>query len=99
MYSSKYNQNFQFIYIFKTFHISSCNVLGHMQQGDRPSPFDRSLGTKFASKAIDWLDEQINANIRSDCKLHIVCLSFYIHMITNVILIPPAIHILYFSCG
>ncbi|TNN08394.1 ATP-dependent 6-phosphofructokinase isoform 1 [Schistosoma japonicum] len=45
-----------------------CNILGHMQQGDRPSPFDRNLGTKFASKAIDWLDEQINANIRSDCK-------------------------------
>ncbi|CAH8620502.1 unnamed protein product [Schistosoma rodhaini] len=47
-----------------------CNVLGHMQQGDRPSPFDRSLGTKFASKAIDWLDEQINANIRSDSTVY-----------------------------
>nr|AAX26367.1 unknown [Schistosoma japonicum] len=41
-----------------------------MQQGDRPSPFDRNLGTKFASKAIDWLDEQINANIRSDSTVY-----------------------------
>ncbi|TNN08395.1 ATP-dependent 6-phosphofructokinase isoform 3 [Schistosoma japonicum] len=47
-----------------------CNILGHMQQGDRPSPFDRNLGTKFASKAIDWLDEQINANIRSDSTVY-----------------------------
>nr|CAH8861308.1 unnamed protein product [Trichobilharzia regenti] len=43
-----------------------CNILGHMQQGNSPSPFDRNLGTKFASKAIDWLNDQINANIRSD---------------------------------
>ncbi|CAH8573435.1 unnamed protein product [Heterobilharzia americana] len=43
-----------------------CNVLGHMQQGNSPSPFDRNLGTKFASKAIDWLNDQINSNIRSD---------------------------------
>ncbi|KAK4468234.1 hypothetical protein MN116_008390 [Schistosoma mekongi] len=47
-----------------------CNILGHMQQGDRPSPFDRNLGTKFASKAIDWLDEQINANIRLDSTVY-----------------------------
>jgi 6-phosphofructokinase 1 len=27
------------------------NVLGHMQQGGSPSPFDRNLGTKMAAKA------------------------------------------------
>lgn len=27
------------------------NVLGHMQQGGTPSPFDRNLGTKLAMKS------------------------------------------------
>jgi 6-phosphofructokinase 1 len=27
------------------------NVLGHMQQGGTPSPFDRNLGTNMASKS------------------------------------------------
>merc|ERR1712241_1152629 len=27
------------------------NVLGHMQQGGKPSPFDRNMGTKMAAKA------------------------------------------------
>lgn len=31
------------------------NVLGHMQQGGSPSPFDRNFGTKMAAKATDWL--------------------------------------------
>ncbi|GAA28132.2 6-phosphofructokinase [Clonorchis sinensis] len=43
-----------------------CNVLGHMQQGHEPSPFDRNLGTKLGSKAIDWLDEQIASNLTGD---------------------------------
>ncbi|CAH8640680.1 unnamed protein product [Dicrocoelium dendriticum] len=43
-----------------------CNVLGHMQQGNEPSPFDRNLGTKLGSKAIDWLDEKINDGLQSN---------------------------------
>ena len=35
------------------------NVLGHMQQGGKPSPFDRNMGTKMASKAFKWLIEQL----------------------------------------
>ena len=33
------------------------NVLGHMQQGGSPSPFDRNLGTKMAAKAFkyEWI--------------------------------------------
>ncbi|XP_072910937.1 ATP-dependent 6-phosphofructokinase, platelet type isoform X1 [Hemitrygon akajei] len=31
------------------------NVLGHMQQGGSPSPFDRNFGTKIAAKAIQWI--------------------------------------------
>ena len=35
-----------------------------MQQGGKPSPFDRYMGTKFASKAFEWLIEQIKiANV------------------------------------
>lgn len=35
------------------------NVLGHMQQGGYPSPFDRNLGTKMAVKGVEWLAEMI----------------------------------------
>ena len=35
------------------------NILGHMQQGGKPSPFDRSMGTKMAAKAFSWLVEQL----------------------------------------
>jgi 6-phosphofructokinase 1 len=30
------------------------NVLGHMQQGGCPSPFDRNMGTKMAAKTVNW---------------------------------------------
>ena len=30
------------------------NVLGHMQQGGYPSPYDRNFGTKLATRAADW---------------------------------------------
>ncbi len=34
-------------------------ILGHMQQGGDPTPFDRILGTRFAAKSIEYLEEQI----------------------------------------
>ena len=34
-------------------------ILGHMQQGGNPSPFDRILGTRLAAKCIDFMEEQI----------------------------------------
>lgn len=42
------------------------NVLGHMQQGGSPSPFDRNLGTKMASKAVEWLIETMKSNTQPD---------------------------------
>ena len=36
------------------------NVLGHSQQGGTPSPFDRNVATKMASKTVTWLIEQLN---------------------------------------
>ncbi|KAH8367224.1 hypothetical protein KR084_008920, partial [Drosophila pseudotakahashii] len=39
------------------------NILGHMQQGGSPTPFDRNMGTKMAAKCVDWLATQIKANV------------------------------------
>ncbi|KAF7257837.1 hypothetical protein EG68_04735 [Paragonimus skrjabini miyazakii] len=47
-----------------------CNVLGHMQQGNEPSPFDRNLGTRFGSKAIDWIDDKINSSLTETGDVH-----------------------------
>ncbi|KAF1382456.1 hypothetical protein PFLUV_G00143970 [Perca fluviatilis] len=40
------------------------NVLGHLQQGGAPSPFDRNFGTKLGVKAIQWISERLNENFR-----------------------------------
>lgn len=42
------------------------NVLGHMQQGGSPSPFDRNMGTKMAAKCVEWMVEQLKLNTQSD---------------------------------
>lgn len=34
------------------------SILGHMQQGGAPSPFDRILAARLAARAIEWMDEQ-----------------------------------------
>ncbi|KAL7976509.1 hypothetical protein Chor_008458 [Crotalus horridus] len=40
------------------------NVLGHMQQGGAPSPFDRNFGTKIAAKAVLWISKQLKQSYR-----------------------------------
>lgn len=40
------------------------NVLGHMQQGGVPSPFDRNYGTKMAAKAVDYMIQKIEENTK-----------------------------------
>uniref|UniRef100_T1IV69 6-phosphofructokinase n=1 Tax=Strigamia maritima TaxID=126957 RepID=T1IV69_STRMM len=42
------------------------NVLGHMQQGGRPSPFDRNMGTKMAAKAAEWLVDKMVSSKQGD---------------------------------
>ncbi len=37
-------------------------VLGHLQQGEAPSPFDRILGVKYASHAVDFLIDEAEKN-------------------------------------
>ncbi|KAL2085349.1 hypothetical protein ACEWY4_018669 [Coilia grayii] len=40
------------------------NVLGHMQQGGAPSPFDRNFGTKIAAKAMQWISKKLQETYR-----------------------------------
>ncbi|XP_060638524.2 ATP-dependent 6-phosphofructokinase, platelet type isoform X1 [Anolis sagrei] len=40
------------------------NVLGHMQQGGAPSPFDRNFGTKISAKAVLWLSKKLKDSYR-----------------------------------
>ncbi|XP_035284914.1 ATP-dependent 6-phosphofructokinase, platelet type-like isoform X7 [Anguilla anguilla] len=40
------------------------NVLGHMQQGGAPSPFDRNFGTKISAKAMLWISKKLQESYR-----------------------------------
>ncbi|KAH9636521.1 hypothetical protein HF086_014782 [Spodoptera exigua] len=58
------NYNTDFIYRLyseegKGLFTARMNVLGHMQQGGSPTPFDRNMGTKMAAKCLHWLVETI----------------------------------------
>ncbi|KPJ16759.1 6-phosphofructokinase [Papilio machaon] len=58
------NYNTEFIYRLyseegKGLFTARMNVLGHMQQGGSPTPFDRNMGTKMAAKCLHWLVENI----------------------------------------
>ncbi|XP_064652085.1 ATP-dependent 6-phosphofructokinase-like isoform X2 [Lineus longissimus] len=48
--------------------VFSCrkNVLGHMQQGGVPTPFDRNMGTKLAAKAVERVMTQIQQYEKPD---------------------------------
>ncbi|XP_062988390.1 ATP-dependent 6-phosphofructokinase, liver type isoform X1 [Elgaria multicarinata webbii] len=40
------------------------NVLGHLQQGGAPTPFDRNYGTKLGVKAVLWMSEKLKEAYR-----------------------------------
>lgn len=40
------------------------NVLGHLQQGGAPTPFDRNYGTKLGVKAVLWITEKMSETYR-----------------------------------
>ncbi|XP_076262866.1 ATP-dependent 6-phosphofructokinase isoform X2 [Rhynchophorus ferrugineus] len=68
------NYNTEFIYRLyseegKGLFSARMNVLGHMQQGGSPTPFDRNLGTKMAAKAVDWMVCQLKNNTDHDGKI------------------------------
>lgn len=65
------NYNTEFIYRLyseegKGLFSTRMNVLGHMQQGGSPSPFDRNMGTKMAAKCVEWLVDQLKKNTQPD---------------------------------
>ncbi|RDD42107.1 ATP-dependent 6-phosphofructokinase, muscle type [Trichoplax sp. H2] len=50
----------------KEYFTTRKNVLGHVQQGGYPSPFDRVLSSRFAYAATSFLIREIKNNIRGD---------------------------------
>ena len=44
------------------------NVLGHMQQGGVPTPFDRNLGLKMAAKSLSFMIHQLEASTEPNCR-------------------------------
>ncbi|KAL7302758.1 ATP-dependent 6-phosphofructokinase isoform X1 [Trichogramma pretiosum] len=42
------------------------NIIGHMQQGGSPTPFDRNLGTKMGSKAVEWFTNILKRDTGAD---------------------------------
>uniref|UniRef100_A0A8C9RML2 6-phosphofructokinase n=1 Tax=Scleropages formosus TaxID=113540 RepID=A0A8C9RML2_SCLFO len=64
--NEKCNANYTTDFIFNLYSeegkgVFDCrkNVLGHMQQGGTPSPFDRNFGTKMGAKSVLWLTEKL----------------------------------------
>uniref|UniRef100_A0A668AAH6 ATP-dependent 6-phosphofructokinase n=1 Tax=Myripristis murdjan TaxID=586833 RepID=A0A668AAH6_9TELE len=65
------NENFTTDFIYQLYSeegrgVFDCrkNVLGHMQQGGAPSPFDRNFGTKIAAKAMQWITRKLKESYK-----------------------------------
>uniref|UniRef100_A0A8C2EHF9 ATP-dependent 6-phosphofructokinase n=1 Tax=Cyprinus carpio TaxID=7962 RepID=A0A8C2EHF9_CYPCA len=73
--SSNYTTDFIFnLYSEEGKGVFDCrkNVLGHMQQGGTPTPFDRNFATKMGAKAVLWLTEKLKEStlfVNSACVL------------------------------
>ncbi|XP_067386057.1 ATP-dependent 6-phosphofructokinase, muscle type isoform X2 [Emydura macquarii macquarii] len=70
--NEKCNENYTTDFIFnlyseegKGIFDSRKNVLGHMQQGGTPTPFDRNFGTKMGAKSVAWITGKIK-----ECSRH-----------------------------
>uniref|UniRef100_A0A8C5P912 6-phosphofructokinase type A n=1 Tax=Leptobrachium leishanense TaxID=445787 RepID=A0A8C5P912_9ANUR len=70
--NEKCNENYSTDFIFNLYSEEGkgtfdCrkNVLGHMQQGGTPTPFDRNFGTKMGAKAVMWISGKIK-----ECSRH-----------------------------
>lgn len=64
--NEKCNANYTTDFIFNLYTeegkgVFDCrkNVLGHMQQGGNPSPFDRNFATKMGIKSVLWLTDKL----------------------------------------
>uniref|UniRef100_A0A8C9SZG7 6-phosphofructokinase n=1 Tax=Scleropages formosus TaxID=113540 RepID=A0A8C9SZG7_SCLFO len=72
--NEKCNPNYTTDFIFSLYSeegkgVFDCrkNVLGHMQQGGTPTPFDRNFGTKMGAKAVLWLTDKLKECYRHGC--------------------------------
>ncbi|XP_062321825.1 phosphofructokinase, muscle b [Osmerus eperlanus] len=64
--NEKCNANYTTDFIFNLYSeegkgVFDCrkNILGHMQQGGTPTPFDRNFGTKMGAKSVLWLTDKL----------------------------------------
>ncbi|XP_049268539.1 ATP-dependent 6-phosphofructokinase isoform X1 [Rhipicephalus sanguineus] len=71
--NEKANENYTTDFIYRLYceegkdvFTARQNILGHMQQGGTPSPFDRNFGTKTATRAFEWLVLQLKATVKPD---------------------------------
>jgi len=75
--NEKANSNYDTDFLFRLYNEEGAgkftvrqNVLGHMQQGGYPSPFDRNVATKMAAKTVTWLIEQLTHCAARDGTVH-----------------------------
>uniref|UniRef100_A0A669EPC9 6-phosphofructokinase n=1 Tax=Oreochromis niloticus TaxID=8128 RepID=A0A669EPC9_ORENI len=75
------NENFTTDFIYQLYSeegrgVFDCrkNILGHMQQGGAPSPFDRNFGTKIAAKAMQWITRTLKESYKGGKHINTACL-------------------------
>ncbi|KAL3237254.1 hypothetical protein MRX96_048226 [Rhipicephalus microplus] len=75
--NEKANENYTTDFIYRLYceegkdvFTARQNILGHMQQGGTPSPFDRNFGTKTATRAFEWMVLQLKAAAKPDGTVH-----------------------------
>ncbi|XP_026293414.1 ATP-dependent 6-phosphofructokinase isoform X3 [Frankliniella occidentalis] len=76
--NEKCNENYNTDFIFRLYSeegkglfSARMNVLGHMQQGGSPTPFDRNMGTKMAAKSVEWMVGQLKQHCREDGSINV----------------------------
>lgn len=55
------------------------SILGHLQQGGNPSPFDRIQATRLATKCIQYLIEQVSEDAQNSAFIGLVGLKIVFH--------------------
>jgi 6-phosphofructokinase 1 len=71
--NEKANENYTTDFIEKMYNeegkgLFTCrsNILGHIQQGANPTPYDRNYATKLGVKAANWIAQQITDNFNAE---------------------------------
>ncbi|XP_049954432.1 ATP-dependent 6-phosphofructokinase [Schistocerca serialis cubense] len=71
--NEKCNENYTTDFIYRLYSeegkglfSARMNVLGHMQQGGYPTPFDRNMGTKMGAKTVEWMFQKLKESSKGD---------------------------------